>query len=105
MCDDARRGCGGILCDQCKNWICGFSAKLSLVPLVVAELIGIIQDLNICLQLGLYHVDVLFDCIEAINLIVRGCDKHYPFLEIIEEVRAFFLREKVTLLLTMYIMI
>ena len=90
---DGRSGCGGYIHDRDGGWLGGFSCKLISVPVVCAELIGIIHGLNWCWNKQYRDIDLLSDSIEAVNYIIRGCDPDHPFQDIIEEARKCYFRD------------
>ena len=91
--EDGRSGCGGYIQDYDRTWLGAFSCKLTSVPLVCAELLGITLGLNWCWDRGLTEITLLTDSLEAINYLLRGCEEQHPFKELIDDARTCYHRD------------
>lgn len=89
---DGRSGCGGYILDHNGEWLGGFSCKLTMVPSVFAELLGLIHGLNWCWDRGHREVVIYSDSTEAINYILRGCELNHPYIDIVTEARKCYYR-------------
>lgn len=91
--DDGRSGCGGYILNKDGMWLSGFSCKLIAVPVVCAELIGIIHGLNWCWDRKYREIAIFLDSLEAVNYILRGCDVDHPFRDVIEDTHQCYFRD------------
>ena len=82
-------GCGGVVKKHDGQWILGYSCKLVPTPPAIAEVMAILNGLHLCWQRGCRNVFVFSDCIEALQLLIHGCQPHHPFFDIISETRLF----------------
>ena len=82
----------GLMRNYIGRWMGGFSCKLYKVPPTIAELIAMMHGLNLCWQANHRKVNVFSDSTEAINLLLRGCQKDHPFRDVVEEAKSMLLR-------------
>ena len=83
-------GCGGIIKNSNGDWRGGYALKLTNVPPSIAELIAIIQGLQICRNRSYKKIHIWTNSLEAVNLLMRGCLATHPFKEVIDEARLLF---------------
>ncbi|XP_028753040.1 uncharacterized protein LOC114712656 [Neltuma alba] len=76
-----------VIKDEAGRWLFEFNSKFSAVPSVMAELIAIIQGLNLCWSKGYRNV-VYSDCLEATDFRTKGTDCNYLFIDLVD-VRVF----------------
>ena len=57
------------------------------MPTTIAEIFGVLYGLNLCWTKGCQRVIVKSDSLEAINLVLRGCNVEHPFYDLIVDTR------------------
>ena len=85
--------CAGLIVDARERWIKGYICKLPRVPPTIAELMALTHGLNICWQASLRKVEVCTDSVEAMDLVLRGCGRDYPFWQLVQDARELYTRD------------
>ncbi|XP_028783831.1 uncharacterized protein LOC114739897 [Neltuma alba] len=78
---------GSVLKDNSSG--CGGMLRLQ----EVVEIFGIFYGLQMCWDRGIRDIVVHSDCLEAINLLIRGYNLDHPFRDLIEETRLLLHRD------------
>lgn len=64
-----------------------FLNNLNALPITIAEIIVILHGLYLCWNNGFRKVELFSNCVEALELIILGCDVNQRFKDVIEEAR------------------
>lgn len=68
---------GGLICNKFGVWVSGFTRNIGSCSILMAELQGILDDLQIAWNLGLKKVVIKTDSKEAIQAIQETSKEHY----------------------------
>ena len=60
---------GGLLCDSHGRWVHGFSIGLGITNNITIELKGLLEGLNLAIQLHITHLVVQLDALVVVNLL------------------------------------
>lgn len=79
--------CGGLIRDATGQWIFGFQRQLGFMKPTAAEILALLNGLQICRQQKLNKIIAYIDSMEAFNLIYKDGWHGYPLRSEINEIR------------------
>lgn len=65
--------CGGVIRNQHGQWILGFRWELGRVSTILAELLALKTDLEVCKLQNFQKINLFSDSLDAANMIFRNC--------------------------------
>ncbi|KAF7830028.1 hypothetical protein G2W53_012361 [Senna tora] len=80
--------CGGVIRDHEGKWIGGFMKKLGKGNILLAEICGILEGLQVAWHKNLKRIVIESDCLEAVSCVSACLDMKHPLYHILYKIKS-----------------